>query len=207
MTLGIIIIFMVIIIIMFFIILKSNIFNQDNNVVPIEIDEPETVEEPIPIVVEPPEKLDEIVSVDDMPKKMGSYDVIGKLVISKIGLDKYILDRLTDESLDFSVAKMEATDWDTAPINTVGNFCIGGHNYKKLFRRLKELNIGDEFYLVSADGRKVSYVIYDKFSVDPKDPNCEDCLKQDTNGKREVTLVTCNPGALTRLIIKAEEKN
>lgn len=85
-----------------------------------------------------------------------------------------------------------------------GNFCITGHNYKGIFQKLKDLEIGDEFYLIGADGRKVTYAIYDKYSINPVN---EDCLKQNTNGKREVTLITCDPGAVTRLILKAEEKN
>ena len=146
--------------------------------------------------------VDEIVSVDDMPKSIGKYAVVGKIVIEKIGVEKYILDRTTNNSLDLAVTKFP--DSETGPqINTVGNYAITGHNYKNIFQKLKDLEIGDEFYLIGVDGRKVTYSIYDKFSINPTD---ESCLSQETNGKREVTLITCNPGAVTRLILKAEEK-
>lgn len=143
-------------------------------------------------------KQDEVVSVSDMPKKIGNYEVIGKIVIDSIDVEKYILNRTTINSLDLSVTKFTGPE-----INEVGNFCITGHNYKNIFKRLKELEIGDEFYLVGTDGRKVYYKIYDKFSINPEN---EECLNQETGGKREVTLITCDPGAVTRLIIKAEEK-
>lgn len=187
-----------IIILTTFIILKFNIFKQDNKVMPQE-DNTSEQENTIQVeLIEDEPKTDEIVSVDDMPKKMGIYNVEGKIVIEKINVEKYILHRTTNNSLDLAVTKFTGPE-----INSVGNYCITGHNYKNIFKRLKELNVGDEFYLVGKDGRKVTYVIYDKFTINPED---ESCLNQDTKGKREVTLITCNPGAITRLILKAEEK-
>lgn len=47
----------------------------------------------------------EMVDVSDMPEVMGGYSVIGKIVIDKLGVQKYILGRSTDESLNLAVAK------------------------------------------------------------------------------------------------------
>ena len=49
---------------------------------------------------------------------------------------------------------------------------------------------------------RVDYEIYDKYTCDPTDLSC---LDQNQDGKKEVTLITCNPGGLTRLICKARE--
>jgi len=208
-TIGIIIFIIIIIILLIILMIKTSNQNNNNN----QVAEPETIEEDnileSNIVDEPiPTKLDEIVSVEDMPKKMTAktkvvYDVIGKIVIDKINVKKYILDRTTENSLNLAVTKLVGPE-----INTVGNFAITGHNYENIFQRLKDLEIGDEFYLVGTDGRKVTYTIYDKYSIHPKDSlEEEECLNQNTNGKREVTLITCNKGAVTRLILKAQEKN
>jgi sortase A len=202
-----IIIILIIMIITLIIILKFT--KQDNNVdaIPQEnisknVIESEPLVEPSPT----PKVNDEVVSVDDMPNKMGIYHVVGEIVIDKINVKKYILDRTTINSLDLAVTKFEGTEVGPE-INTVGNFMIMGHNYSKIFKRLKELNIGDEFYLIGKDGRKVTYVIYDKYSMDPQSDEEEaKLISQQTNGKRIVTLITCNPGAITRLILKAEEK-
>lgn len=73
-----------------------------------------------------------------------------------------------------------------------GNTSITGHNYMKrnLFGRLKELEIGDTFYIISKDGRKITYEVKEK--VSGIDPNDTSCIEQDNDGKRKVTLITCD---------------
>lgn len=139
----------------------------------------------------------EIVDMD-IPETMGEYSVLGKLVIDKLGVEKNILDKTTDSSLKLSVTKFYGPN-----INEIGNFCIAGHNYKDTFAFLGKLEMGDTFYLVDkVNYEKVTYKVYDKFTVNPTELKC---IEQETDGKREVTLITCNPGGLTRLIIKAKE--
>lgn len=86
-----------------------------------------------------------------------------------------------------------------------GNFCITGHNYKKdnMFYDLINLEIGDEFYLLDNKNGKYTYTIYDIYKVNPKNT---ECLNQNTDGKRIVTLITCVNYSNTRLIIQAKEK-
>lgn len=145
-------------------------------------------------------KLSELQVVEvDMPEKMKSYSILGEIEIPKINLKKYILDHYTDESLDLSVTRF----WGNG-IHEAGNFSIIGHNYKGMFRDLKELEIGDTFTITDREGRICTYVIYENFIVEPDDVSCiEDTLK----GKREVTLITCTTGGAKRLILKAKEQN
>ncbi len=143
----------------------------------------------------PPE---EIIETDYLPDKMGDYTVIGELVIDKIGVKKNILGVYTKTSLNLSVTKFHGPD-----INQPGNFCITGHNYPDMLKRLNELQIGDTFYIIGKEQKtKVTYQIYDIYTCDPTDLKC---LDQNNDGMREVTLITCNPGGLTRLICKAKE--
>ena len=103
-----------------------------------------------------------------------------------------------DEILKISLVKYWGNN-----ANEVGNFCISGHNYKDTFAYLGRLENGDTFYVVDKlNYEKVTYKVYDKFTVNPTEL---DCIDQETEGKREVTLITCNPGGLTGLIIKASE--
>ena len=65
------------------------------------------------------------------------------------------------------------------------------------------MDIGDEFYIIIKDTKeRIDYQIYDMYSCEPENLSC---LDQNQDGKREVTLITCNPGGLTRLICKARE--
>lgn len=52
-------------------------------------------------------------------------------------------------------------------------------------------------------GNKVSYSIYESYETDYNDLSC---INQDTAGKREITLITCNNIKNRRRIIKATEK-
>lgn len=159
---------------------SSNLQNQDSNL--------------------PPEKNGETENVNlEIPEKMGSYNVIGAIVIDKIGITKNILATHTDEALNLSVTRF----YGPKQVNQVGNLCITGHNYKDTFAELDKLEINDTFYVVDKNNsQKVTYKVYDKYTVNPKEL---DCLNQETDGKREVTIITCNPGALTRLVVKAQE--
>lgn len=134
----------------------------------------------------------------DMPDKIGKYKVIGQLVINKIGVKKEILDRTENGSLDLSVTKFYGPN-----INEKGNFCITGHNYKNILKEVKNLKIGDTFYMINKEKQtKVIYKIFDIYTCKPTDLECLDSRYPQS---KEVTLITCNPGAVTRLIIKAKE--
>lgn len=134
----------------------------------------------------------------NMPEKMGNYNILGEIEIPKIDVKMYVLDTTTDDSLNLSVTKF----WGDG-IHEAGNFSIIGHNYRGMFRDLKELVIGDTFTLTDRTGRICTYVVYDIFIVEPDDVSCiEDTLL----GQREVTLITCTTGGEKRLILKAKEQ-
>lgn len=52
-------------------------------------------------------------------------------------------------------------------------------------------------------GNKLDYKIYDSFETDY---NNLSCTSQDTNGKKEITLITCNNIKNKRRVIKAYQK-
>ena len=133
-----------------------------------------------------------------IPDKMGGYKVLGKLVIEKVNISKNILNVSNDESLKVSTVKLYGPN-----INEIGNFCICGHNWKSMLKRVRELEVGDMFYLIDRETlNKVNYKIYNIYTCMPKDL---ECLNQNTEGKKETTIITCNPGGVTRLIIKGRE--
>lgn len=128
------------------------------------------------------------------------YEVAAQLIIPKIYLETYVFKDYSKEVLDLGPTKFWGPN-----ANEIGNFCIVGHNYKKenMFFNLIDLSVGDEIYLLDNKNGKYTYTIYDIFKVKPNDTTP---LEQNTNGKREVTLITCVNYSNTRLIIKAVEQ-
>lgn len=78
---------------------------------------------------------------------------------------------------------------------------IVGHNYKngQFFGNLKKLTIGDNIFLLSSKGNAQMYKVYDIYIVDETDLSC---ISQETNGKIELTLITCDNDNKKRLVVK-----
>ena len=127
------------------------------------------------------------------------YDAEAVLSFPRLGITYPVLSDENDRLLKVSLCKY----WGPSP-NNVGNYCIVGHNYKsgKMFGKLSMAEIGDQVILSDLSGRKITYSIYNKFKVDPTDVSC---TSQRTNGKREITLITCTNYGKERLVLKARE--
>lgn len=93
--------------------------------------------------------------------------------------------------------------WGGDP-NEVGNFCIVGHNYRndKFFSNVPTLAVGDTITLTDLSKRTITYEVYDKYTVSPEDVACTSQL---TNGKKEVTLITCTDDSKQRVVVKTRE--
>lgn len=135
---------------------------------------------------------------EKIEEKYKGYDVLAKLEISKINLETYVI-KFSENALNVSVTKF----WGNNP-NEIGNFCIAGHNFKNknMFHNLKKLEVGDKLILKDNSVGCVEYEIYNIYTVVPEDVSC---LSQNTNGKKEITLITCTNDSKKRIIIKARE--
>ena len=128
-----------------------------------------------------------------------SYSVVGIVNIPKINSRYPIIAETTDSLLKVSVCKF----WGSNP-NEVGNLCIVGHNYKnsKFFSKVPTMVVGDIVEITDLSGKTVQYAAYDIYTVDPSDTKCTSQL---TQGKKEVTLITCTNDAKQRVIVKCAE--
>ncbi len=125
--------------------------------------------------------------------------VIGLLKIDKIDLMYPILSHTSEELLKISPCYL------SGPMpNEIGNLCIAGHNYanKTHFGKLSSLTEGDIIQIYDLNSNIFNYQIYQIKEVMANDTSC---LNQNTNSKREVTLITCNTIKGTRLVVKAKE--
>lgn len=146
------------------------------------------------------EEIKDIPSIQMVTANDGTqYYTIARITIPKINVNEAILSETTTELLKKSPCKF----WGADP-NQVGNFCIVGHNYRnsKFFSKVPTLENGDIIELTDTKGKTVKYMVYSKYVVDPNDKSC---TSQYTNGKREVTLITCTNDSKQRYVIKATE--
>ncbi len=126
-----------------------------------------------------------------------SYYIIGVINIPSINVNYPILSTYTDELLKIAPCKFHGPN-----PNEVGNLCIAGHNYRnsKFFSKVPNLQLGDTIEITDLSGRMLTYTVYDKFIVNPDELACTSQL---TNGKKEITLITCTNDNKQRHIIKA----
>lgn len=130
-------------------------------------------------------------------------DTVTKIAIvniPSINITYPVLSTYNEELLKTSPCKY----WGPDP-NEVGNFCIVAHNYRnaKFFSKVPELENGDIVELTDLNNRTIQYVVYDKYVVREDDRTCS---SQKTDGRKEVTLITCTDDSENRVVVKATEK-
>ena len=84
----------------------------------------------------------------------------------------------------------------------VGNYCIAAHNniYTEIFRNLHNINIGEEVNIIT----KTNIYTYKINSKEVVQPTAIEVLDQPTDGKKQITLITCTNMAQARVIVKGE---
>lgn len=153
-----------------------------------------------PVIVEP-----------DMQASVGPEP---KIIIPKIGVEAPVVydePRVDEPSYQAALERGVVRLGNTADPGTKGNIVIGGHSsnnvfnagkYKYVFVNLRQLDIGDVFYL-NFEGVRYTYkVTVAKKIVSPTDTS----VLQQTNTPT-VTLFTCDPPGtnINRLIVQAEQ--
>ena len=116
----------------------------------------------------------------------------------------------TDETLfhDYAGVHIKHTGY---PWEEEANVYIAGHRLgyegtdsHLAFMDLNELENGDEFYITDSEGRKYTYVVFEKFVATPDNLSVLNPVK----GKNIVTLQTCTlPDYTNRLLVRGELKD
>lgn len=164
-----------------------------DNIIIVALEDNEEIEIPQEITNQEPSTI-EYITTEGV-----NYTVEAIIRIPRLEINYPVIAETSEELLKISINKY----WGPAP-NEVGNYCVVGHNYKskKMFGRLSEAVNGDIIELEGIDGKVIKYSVYDKYTVDPTDTKCTSQL---TNGRREVTLITCTNYGTQRLVVKARE--
>ena len=114
--------------------------------------------------------------------ELGGYKVVGIIKIPKIDIEYPILEKTNVESLNISITKFWGND-----INEIGNVT---------------LVLGDIIELTDIQNITLKYEVFHTEIIDPNDISCILPIEE---GRREVTLITCENGKANRFIVKAKE--
>lgn len=79
------------------------------------------------------------------------------------------------------------------------DFIICAHNYKKHFKYLDSLKVGDSVYLVDMDGNMFSYRLTELVTLDP------DNVSAFYDGEWDLTLFTCTKSGAKRIVARFEK--
>lgn len=129
------------------------------------------------------------------------YESIGIISIPKLNIKYPILSKTTDALMKISACKFHGSN-----PNEVGNLCIIAHNYRRkgvFFSDVPDLEIGDIVEIQDLSQRTIQYEVYDIHTVLP---NNRADTTQKTNGRKEVTLITCTDDSQQRVIVRCKEK-
>lgn len=148
------------------------------------------------------EKEKQVIPNTYTDSKGNKYATVGIINIPKINVNYPILSA-TKDTLDALLKVSPCKYWGPNP-NEVGNLCIVGHNYRnnRFFSKVPKLENGDKIEIMDLTGTIVTYEVYDIHTVDPNDQRD---TTQKTNGKKEITLITCTNDSKLRVIVKATE--
>lgn len=125
------------------------------------------------------------------------YTILGKIEIPKAGINTVILKEHTYAAMNIGAIKTYGVD-----LNEKGGFVISAHNFRgksSFFYPIRNLKNGDKINISDNKGRSMEYTVYSVSRyVEPNDTSY--LVKTDDY---HVTLVTCENGGKSRIVVKA----
>ena len=145
-------------------------------------------------------QTENIISGGDADDTYKGFKKAGVIEIPKINLNYIIVSEVDSDSIEVAIAIQEQV---SAGLNKVGNTVLVSHNYKNgtLFSNINNLVKDDKIYITDKTGTKQSYTIYDIYTTGTAD---SEYMERDTNGQKEITLVTCTNETKSKLVICAK---
>lgn len=128
------------------------------------------------------------------------FTILGRLQIPKVGINTVILQEQTYAAMNLAAVKTYGVD-----LNEKGGFVISAHNFRgksSFFYNIKNLKSGDIVRITDASGRVMEYSVY---SVD-RYVSSTDVNYLSKTEDYHVTLVTCENGGGSRIIVKAHNQ-
>ena len=125
------------------------------------------------------------------------YTILGRIEIPRIGINTVVLKEHTYAAMNIGSIKTYGVD-----LNEKGGFVISAHNYRgssPFFYPIRLLKNGDLVYIFDNQGRKMTYTVYSVSRyVNPNDTSYLVTTKD-----YHLTMVTCESGGKSRIVVKA----
>ena len=139
-----------------------------------------------------------ITGTTNPPDSIPTGGAIDHLVIPKLGVDKFVVEGVSEEDL-----RRGPGHYPNTPLpGEIGNSAIAGHRttYGAPFFDLNQLSAGDDIFLTDTSGRRFDYKVTGNKIVSPNDISVIDATPF-----AQLTLTTCNPrfSATSRLVVFA----
>ncbi|MBQ0011289.1 MAG: sortase [Clostridiales bacterium] len=120
------------------------------------------------------------------------YPYCGYLYIPDIELEMAVVDEATEQNMKYSLCRYAGDPFQQ-------NMVIAGHNYRSVFRKLRDLEAGDDIYFTDMDGEVFHYTVLESVVIPGK--GVEEMLE----GEWDLTLFTCTYGGADRYTIRCVE--
>ena len=114
---------------------------------------------------------------------------IGYLSIPALELELPVIGTCSEEELEIAPCRFYGTVYNS-------NFVIGGHRYRRHFRKLSTLGYGEQLTFTDIEGNVYSYRLMEQEVLEP---NQAEYL---CSGDWDLSLFTCTPGGLTRVVLR-----
>lgn len=125
-----------------------------------------------------------------MPEVMlDGIPYIGYLNIPALKLDLPVIGECNEENLEIAPCRFYGTVYNK-------NFVIGGHRYRRHFRKLSTLGYGQKLSFTDMEGNVYTYEVVEQEILEPKQ------AEYLCSGDWDLSLFTCTPGGLTRVVLR-----
>lgn len=125
------------------------------------------------------------------------YTILGRIEIPRVGINTVILKEHTYAAMNIGAIKTYGVD-----LNEKGGFVISAHNFRgrtPFFYPVRNLKSGDLIYISDNQGRKMTYTVYSVSRYVSPDDTSYLTKTEDYH----LTIVTCENGGKSRIVVKA----
>lgn len=136
------------------------------------------------------ETLPEEEAVQPMPEVViDGIAYVGYLSIPALELELPVIGESNEENLEIAPCRFYGTVYQK-------NFVIGGHRYRRHFRKLSTLGYGERLSFTDMAGNVFTYEVAELEVIEPYE------AEYLCSGDWDLSLYTCTPGGLTRVVLR-----